>query len=167
VPNSQIEMVVKKTQDGRDRWFVCGDILPDPNRPSRPVDIHVVVRQGNVIARGHAIKPFGPWQFEVTPDGDGQLTLGSAIASAVAIVEKENPSGLETLTWVQRVKVQESRGADKPFVPPDAELTVTKHGVVADDRAVSSSLAILEEDRPGGFQWEQVLEIREVVKTSE
>jgi hypothetical protein len=41
---------------------------------------------------------------------------------------------------------------------------VTAQGVVADDRAVSSSVAILEEPRPGGFQWEQLLEVRKVVK---
>ena len=41
---------------------------------------------------------------------------------------------------------------------------MTKEGEVADDRAVSSSLAILEEPRgPVGFQWEHELEIRKVV----
>ena len=50
------------------------------------------------------------------PDDDWQLTLGPAIASAVAIVEKEDPTGLETLTWVQRVKVVERRG--EPQNPP-------------------------------------------------
>ncbi len=53
------------------------------------------------------------------------------------------------------------------LVIPPAELTVTTQGVVADDRAVSSSLAILEEPRPGGFQWEQELEIRKVVTSPE
>src|ERR687896_743568 len=71
------------------------------------------------------------------PAGDGQLTVGSAIASAVAIVEKENPPGLETLTWVQRVEVMEERGTDQPFDFPAAELTVTKQGEVLNDRAVS------------------------------
>ena len=98
--------------------------------------------------RGHATRDFGRWRFEVVPDGDGQLIAGPAIASAVAIVEKENPSGLETLTWVQRVEVMEERGTDQPFEFPAAELTVTKQGEVADDRAVSSSLAILEGPRP-------------------
>jgi hypothetical protein len=41
---------------------------------------------------------------------------------------------------------------------------VTKEGEVADDRAVSSSLAILEEPRgPVGFHWKHELEIRKVV----
>lgn len=165
VPNSQIDMVVR--HDDGVRWNVCGDILRGDDRPRRKVDLTVVVRQGDVLARGHSIEDFGRWRFLVKPEGDGQLSPGPAIASAVAIVEKENPPGLETLTWVQRIEVMERRGADRPFVPPPSELTVTKQGEVADDRAVSSSLAILEEPRPGGFQWEQVLEVRKVVQTSE
>jgi hypothetical protein len=168
VPNSQIEMVVKVVQDGRMKWFVCGDILPSHGKPSRQVGLHVVVRQGDVIARGHATKDFGPWQFEVVPDGDGQLKVGEpAIASAVAIVEREGPSGLETLTWVQQVRVMGERGTDKPFEFPPSQLTVTTQGVVPDDSAVSSSLAILAEPQPGSFHWEQALEIREVVESSE
>ncbi|MDP9207996.1 MAG: hypothetical protein M3O65_05775 [Actinomycetota bacterium] len=119
MPNSQIEMVVKGDEDGRERWFVCGRIEAGTGRAaSRPVDLLAVVRQGDVVARGHATRPFGRWVFEVVPEGDAQLT-------------------------------------------------VTKQGAAADDRAVSSSLAILEEPRPGGFQWEQVLEIREVVDAPE
>jgi hypothetical protein len=41
---------------------------------------------------------------------------------------------------------------------------VTKKGEVSDGRAVSSSLAILEEPGRDGARWEQVLEIREVVE---
>src|SRR5918993_701324 len=118
VPNSQIDMVVRGDEDDRDRWFVCGDIAPGPGNAARPIGLHVVVRQGDVIARGHATRDFGRWRFEVVPDGDGQLTVGWAIASAVAIVEKENPPGLETLTWVQRVEVMEERGTDQPFEFP-------------------------------------------------
>jgi hypothetical protein len=168
VPNSQIEMVVKGDEDGREQWFVCGRIEAGTGRPeNRPVDLLAVVRQGDVTARGHATKPFGRWQFEVVPDGDGQLTVGWAIVSAVAIVEKEGPPGLETLTWVQRVKVVEERGEPEDVPFPPSELTVTKQGEAADDRAVSSSLAILAETRPGGFHWAQELEIREVVDAPE
>jgi hypothetical protein len=167
VPNSQIDMVVRRTVDGRERWDVCGDIHQEPGNADRPVELHVVVRQGDVIARGRETTNFGRWVVEVVEDGDGELVVGTAIASAVAIVEKENPAGLETLSWVQRVKVVTKRGAPKPFDFPDPVLTMTTQGEVADDRAVSSSLAILEERRPGGARWEQVLEIREVVQTSE
>jgi hypothetical protein len=167
VPNSQIDMVVKREEDGRERWEACGDLEQGTGNASRPVDLHVVVRQGDVVARGHGTRDYGRWQLEVVPDGDGQLTPGTAITSAVAIVEKERPPGLETLTWVQRVKVVERRGDDKPFQFPPAELVVTKQGEVGDDRAVSSSLAILEEARPAGVHWEQVLEIRRVVEATD
>ena len=167
VPNSQIDMVVKGDEDDRDRWFVCGDIAPGPGNAARPIGLHVVVRKGDVIARGHATRDFGRWRFEVVPDGDGQLTVGWAIASAVAIVEKENPPGLETLTWVQRIKVVGEREPPQDLPFPPSELTVTKEGEAANDRAVSSSLAILEEPRSGGFQWEQDLEIRKVVDAPE
>jgi hypothetical protein len=168
VPNSQIEMVVRGDEDDRGKWFVCGRIEAGPGRAeSQQVSLLAVVRQGDVVARGHATRPFGRWVFEVVPEGDGQLTVGTAIASAVAVVEKESPPGLETLTWVQRVKVVEERGEPEDVPFPPSELTVTKQGAAADDRAVSSSLAILEEPRPGGFQWEQVLEIRQVVDAPE
>jgi hypothetical protein len=167
VPNSQIEMVVRELVEGRERWFVCGRIEKGEGNASRPVGLHIVVRQGDVIARGHSTQNFGRWVFEVVPDGDGQLTLGPAIASAVAIVEKEGPSGLETLTWVQRIKVVGEREPPQDVPFPPSELTVTKEGEAANDRAVSSSLAILEEPRSGGFQWKQVLEIRKVVDAPE
>ncbi len=168
VPNSQIDMVVRRKDDGRERWDVCGDLEREQGNASRPVELHVVVRQGDVIARGHTTVGFRRWVCEVVEDGDGELAAGSpAIASAVAIVEKEHPKGLETLTWVQRVKVVTERGADKPFDFPAPELTVTKQGEVSDDRAVSSSLAILEEARSGGTHWEQVLEVRTVVQASD
>jgi hypothetical protein len=166
MPNSQIEMVVKRSGDGREWWDVCGNIELGPGRSSRPVEFLVVVRQGGVVARGHATTSAEDWRFEVVPDGDGQLRVGSAVASAVAIVESDRPPGLETLTWVQRVKVVEHRGADRPFEFPRPELAESKQAVVANDRAVSSSLAVMEEEQPGGFRWEQVLEIRKVVEAS-
>ena len=45
---------------------------------------------------------------------------------------------------------------------------MTKEGEVADDRAVPSSLAVLEEPRgPVGFHWEQELEVRKVIDVPE
>jgi hypothetical protein len=119
VPNSQIEMVVKRVEDGRERWEACGDLKAQEGRALRPVDIHVVVRQGDVIVRGSVTVEVGgtepiDWVCEVGEDGDGELVAGTpAIASAVAIAERENPPGLETLTWVQRVKVVTNREATK------------------------------------------------------
>jgi hypothetical protein len=167
VPNSQIDMVVRRKDDGRERWDVCGDLEQEQGNASRPVELHVVVRQGDVIARGHTTVGFRRWVCEVVEDGDGELAAGmSAIASAVAIVEKENPKGLETLTWVQRVPVVTERGADKDITFPPPVLSTTEQGEIPDNRAVSSSLAIVEDAATGGTRWKQVLEIREVVEAS-
>jgi hypothetical protein len=168
VPNSQIDMVIRREEGGHKRWDVCGDIHSVTGNAPRPIDLLVVVRQGDVIARGREFVTFGRWRVKVVEDGDGELVPGTtAIASAVAIVEQESPPGLETLTWVQRVNVVTERGADKDITFPPPVLAETEQGEISDKRAVSSSLAIVEEAATGGTRWEQVLEIREVVEASD
>ena len=167
VANSQIDMVIRRTEDGVTRWDVCGDIHSEEGRAPGRIDLLVVVRQGGVIARGREMENFGRWRVTVVEDS-GELTPGrTAIASAVAIVAKESPPGLETLTWVQRVPVVTERGADKDITFPPPVLSTTGQGEVSDKRAVSSSLAIVEDAAAGGTRWKQVLEIREVVEASE
>jgi hypothetical protein len=168
VPNSQIDMVIRRTEGAVTRWDVCGDIHPEAGRAPGSIDLLVVVRQGDVVARGRAPVNFGRWRVTVVEDGDGRLTPGtSAIASAVAVVEEQGPPGLETLTWVQRVPVVTERGADKDITFPPPVLSKTEEGEVSAQRAVSSSLAIVEDAATGGARWKQVLEIREVVEASE
>jgi hypothetical protein len=168
VPNSQIDMVIRRREDGVTRWDVCGDIHSQVGRAPGKIDLLVVVRQGDVIARGREFVNFGRWRVTVVEDGDGELTPGTtAIASAVAIVKEESLPGLETLTWVQRVPVVTERGADKDITFPPPVPSKTEEGVVSDRRAVSSSLAIVGDAATGGTRWKQVLEIREVVETSE
>ena len=66
MPNSQIDMVVR---DGNG-WRVCGDFETQAGRPDRDVDLYVVVRQGDVVARGHQVVPIREeWQFEVVAEG--------------------------------------------------------------------------------------------------
>jgi len=144
MPNSQIDMVVGNDQVG---WQVCGDVdVPQGRR----VDIYVVVRQGDVIARGHQVVSTSPWQFPVVVEG-GQLDAGqpdgprkTAIASAVAIT-REDPSGLESFTWAQRIPVQSERQDEDS--PPD----FSDPGTVPDPnqplefgKSISSSLTITE-----------------------
>ena len=168
VPNSQIDMVIRRTEGGVTRWDVCGDIHSEDGRAPGPIDLLVVVRQDGVIARGRDLVNFGRWRVKVVEDGDGELTPGTtAITSAVAVVERASPPGLETLTWVQRVPVVTERGADKDITFPPPVLSTTEQGEVSDKRAVSSSLAIVEDAATGGTRWKQVLEIREVVEASD
>jgi hypothetical protein len=64
--------------------------------------------------------------------------------------------------------VLERRGEPQNPPFPPSELTVTKEGEVADDPAVSSSLALREEPQgPVGFRWEQELEVRKVIDVPE
>ena len=48
MPNSQIEMVIKDNRQPGG-WRVCGEFTEDPGGQ---VDVYVVVRQGDVVARG-------------------------------------------------------------------------------------------------------------------
>src|SRR5215217_6508423 len=166
MPNSQIDMVVR--DDDGVGWNVCGDVEALPGRPDGRVDIYVVVRQGDVIARGHRVVPFGSWQFPVVVEG-GQLVAGpgkTAIASAVAFTQ-EDPSGLESFTWAQRIPVLPERpasgeGDSSPHFGP-AE-TVSGHGQLVSDKSISSSLTVKEPatagSGEGALSWEHALEIR-------
>jgi hypothetical protein len=90
MPNSQIDMVVR--DDDGVGWNVCGDFERQEGRPARDVDLYVVVRQGDVVARGHdkVSSSREDWQFPVKVEG-GDLVVGEpAIATAVAIA-KEDP----------------------------------------------------------------------------
>ena len=166
MPNSQIDMVIRRTDGAVTRWDVCGDIHPEQGRAPGPVDLLVVVRQGDVIARGRERVDFGRWRVTVVEDGSGTLTPGMAITSAVAVVAEQSPPGLTTLTWVQRVPVVTERGVDKDFTFPPPVLSTTKQGEIPDNLAVSSSLAIVEDAATDGTRWKQVLEIREAVQAS-
>jgi hypothetical protein len=112
VPNSQIDMVVRHG----DGWRVCGDFDKQEGRPDQDVDLYVVVRQGDVVARGHDVVSIRKeWRFEVEPEG-GDFVVGQpAIATAVAIA-KEDPAGLEAFTWAQQVPVMQRRTDGNP--PP-------------------------------------------------
>ena len=111
MPNSQIDMVVKDNSHPGG-WTVCGDFK---EAPDGQVDVYVVVRQGDVLARGGGPVSGTPWQLPVTPQG-GQLVPGedqTAIASAVAI-GREDHSGLEVFTWAQRIPVLPRREDGNP-----------------------------------------------------
>ncbi|HEX2155439.1 MAG TPA: hypothetical protein VHS79_00420 [Actinomycetes bacterium] len=160
MPNSQIEMVVMADDPGR--WKVCGDF---ERPPDGRVDVYVVVRQGDVVARGHEVVSSRAWQFEVVPEG-GELVAGSgqtAIASAVAIARQEDPSGLEAFTWAQRIPVLERRTDANPPVEFGAAVAADGQGTLAAGRSISSSLTVREPSGPeagdGQLAWRHALEV--------
>ena len=159
MPNSQIEMVVRDDKDPR-KWKVCGDF---EQQPDERVDVFVVVRQGDVVARGNDRTSDKSWQVEVTPEG-GQLVPGAgqtAIASAVAIAQL--PSGLETFSWAQRVPVQTARIDGNPPAPITDGEPAEPQGTLAMGDAISSSLAVSEPSGPeaaaGTLSWKHAFHI--------
>ena len=159
MPNSQIEMVVRDDIDPG-KWKVCGDFKQQPNGR---VDVYVVVRQGDVVARGNDRVSDKSWQFEVTPEG-GQLVAGdeqTAIASAVAIAQL--PSGLETFSWAQRVPVLPARIDGNPPAPISDGEPAESQGTLAMGDSISSSLAVSEPSGPeaaaGKLSWKHAFHI--------
>ena len=159
MPNSQIDMVVRHG----DGWRVCGDFEPQEGQPDRDVDLYVVVRQGDVVARGRQVVPSREsWRFEVEAEG-GDFVVGQpAIATAVAIA-KEDPAGLEAFTWAQQVAVMQRRTDGNPppqFAEPE---TVSGHGELAPHHSISSSLNLKKDGAAAGdgrLVWEHELQVR-------
>ena len=145
MPNSQIDMVVKDNSHPGG-WTVCGDFK---EAPDGQVDVYVVVRQGDVLARGGGPVSGTPWQLPVTPQG-GQLVPGmdqTAIASAVAI-GREDHSGLEVFTWAQRIPVLKQREDGNPPTELDDGAPAGPQGTLAKRDSISSSLAVSEPTGP-------------------
>lgn len=159
MPNSQIDMVVRHG----DGWRVCGDFDKQEGRPDQDVDLYVVVRQGDVVARGHdVVSSRKEWRFEVEPEG-GDFVVGQpAIATAVAIA-KEDPAGLEAFTWAQQIPVMQRRTDGNPppqFAEPE---TVSGQGELAAGHSISSSLILKEGGAAAGdgrLVWQHELQIR-------
>ena len=141
MPNSQIDMVVRHG----DGWRVCGDFDKQEGRPDQDVDLYVVVRQGDVVARGHdVVSSRKEWRFEVEPEG-GDFVVGQpAIATAVAIA-KEDLAGLEAFTWAQQIPVIQRRTDGNP--PP--QFRRAGDGLWS-RRAGGRPLHLLVADPPGG-----------------
>jgi hypothetical protein len=158
MPNSQIDMVVR--DDDGVRWNVCGDSQVPTERLDPKIDVYVVVRQGDVIARGNEQVSTRSWRFEVKPEGGELRTDQTAIVSAVAITQ-EDPSGLEAFTWAQRINVLSRRTDGNPepvFGQPE---TVSGHGELAAGHAISSSLTVKEAGAAaagGSLSWEHTLQ---------
>jgi hypothetical protein len=165
--HSQIDMVV--LINGA-MLKVCGDFELEQGRASKRPEVHVVVQQGDIVAKGQRAvdQNLTSWTVVVATDQPQQFTAGQpAIACGVIIVEKE-PAGLEALSWAQEVDVQpvttirDEKDENKPFhFPPPESVVSPQGGQLPPKRAVSSSLAIL----PTGddtLSWRHEVEIRSV-----
>lgn len=163
MPMSQIDMVVLVPPDHA-KLQVCGDFAPELHPLAKLAEIHVAIRQGDLIVRGDTTCQGANWQVFI--DAQPGLTEGPAIACAVAFLEKD-PGGLETLSWVQKVQIKKGtrQSENIPFLFPESESFTSAQGQVGDERSVSSSLAIFEETNPQGeatLNWHRELSIRAV-----
>jgi hypothetical protein len=164
MPMSQIDMVIFK--DDPSHLQVCGDFEPERGRPSSRPEVHVVVRQGDVVAKGHdVVKEDSSWTVVVAAEQLARFTDAEpAVACGVIIVEQE-PGGLESLSWVQEVQIRRGDRAaeNRPFVFPAREpVAAPEGGRLPEGRAVSSSLAILKGPDPERLAWRREVSIRPV-----
>jgi hypothetical protein len=165
MPMSQIDMVALIDNS---ILQVCGGLQREipGNLPGRPAYLYIVVRQGGVVATLNGTsKDDGTqrWVLKVQGGPATQLRAGPAIACGVAIVEKDDPAGLEAFSWVQEVHIR--RTTPWTTLPPidfsKAELVVSAHGKLAAAQAIASSLAIRPSDG-GGYRWTYEVETRAV-----
>lgn len=164
MPISQIDMVILLDHS---TLQVCGGLQREiGNLPGRPAHLYVVVRQGGVIATDEGTSKddgTGRWVLDnvKVQDPTTQLRAGPAIACGVAIVEKNDPAGLEAFSWAQQVNIREG----DPWVDPppidfgEAELVVSAGGKLGAAQAIASSLAIRPSDGDE-YRWAHEVEIR-------
>jgi hypothetical protein len=158
---SQIDMVV--WLEGTKELQVCGNLEPRDGvaSSSEAAEILVVVRQGGNVAKLHETRTYGSWELKVTLGPQSEFTTGRAVASAVVILKQE-PAGLETISWVQPVTIMDKWEAPDPsqhvqFRPVAVDPPV--EGTLRPDHSISSSLSIVQDDATGGtYRWQQQVE---------
>jgi hypothetical protein len=155
---SQIDMVV--WLEGTKELQVCGNLEPRERAPEA-AEILVVVRQDGNVARLHETRTYGSWELKVELGPERGFTIGRAVASAVVILKQE-PAGLETISWVQPVTIMDKWEAPDPSKQvnflTEAVNPPTK-GTLTADHSISSSISIVQDDATGGtYRWQQQIE---------
>jgi hypothetical protein len=118
---SQFRMAVLQDED-RKRLTVCGTLATGEGRLPQGAEIYVVVHQytndqGANIAKGRG--HYEPSKTSTTNEGDSisdwdacvvaplPLSLGRAMGTALAVVERENPAGFTTQTWIGEFDIKD------------------------------------------------------------
>jgi hypothetical protein len=146
---SQIDMVSLAEdehgvlEDGKIQ--VCGPLkLEKEDSSAEGGVIFAVVRQGNLVAAGRGPAKAPRWRIFVREPWGQAFREGHAVASVTITLRLENPPGLETLSWVQPVKIKSPRL--EPAAGAPSALDGTKVGEPQGDelagQSVASSLAI-------------------------
>lgn len=97
---------------------VCGPLVLESDESSDDDAFFAVVRQNDLVAVGHggtrASSTGVRWKIMAVDPNGGAFQTGPAVASVTITLRKENPAGVETLSWVQPVTI-----LPEPVVPPE------------------------------------------------
>jgi hypothetical protein len=114
---SQFQMAVLLDED-RKRLRVCGTLATGEGRLPDRAEIYVVVHQHTNDQGLNIVKGRGHYEGDRLIEGDTTnegdriseweacleapqpLSLGKAMGTAIAVVERENPGGFTTQTWI-------------------------------------------------------------------
>jgi hypothetical protein len=160
---SQIDMVTL-VADGK--LQVCGPLKQETGDSPDDKAFFAVVRQDDLVAvgRGGIVDSTEfRWRIEVDEPTGQAFQTGPAVASVTITLRKEDPPGLETLSWVQPVTIKPPR-----LTPPEDQLpafagleVVKTHEDQLTGQSVASSLAIRQPTAEAGLahSWEHRLEL--------
>jgi hypothetical protein len=137
---SQFQMAVLLDED-RKRLRVCGTLATGEGRLRDKAELYVVVQQHTndqglniAIGRGHyeGDKPsegdrISEW--EACLKAPQPLSFGKAMGTAIAVVERKNPAGFTTQTWIGEFDIK-----DRSQLTPEESLRL-----VAEDPCAESS----------------------------
>ena len=145
---SQIDMLSLTNEQGT--LQVCGPLVLRSDESLHDDAFFAVVRQDDLVAVGHGGTRTSStgvrWKIMAVDPNGGAFQTGPAVASVTITLRKENPAGLETLSWVQPVRIL-PEPVDPPSGPPPdfaalASEVVPTQGGQLNKQSIASSLAI-------------------------
>ena len=148
---SQIDML-SLVPGQRGTLLVCGPLVLESDESPDDNAFFAVVRQDDLVAVGRGGTRESPtgdrWLIRAVDPNGGAFQTGPAVASVTITLRKENPPGLETLSWVQPFTILSEPVAPPSGPPPDlaalvSEVVPTQEGTLTlTGQSVASSLAI-------------------------
>jgi hypothetical protein len=170
MPMSQVDMVVFKeaTPPAQSELEVCGNFERREGNAPAPAkgQVFVVVRQGDFVAALQGpTKDERRWELERKLEPGQRLSPSQPVLVSGAIVlQREDPAGLEIVSWVQEVDtIQTSRQpvvAGAPVSLSGRPVGDADVGGLTTKESVASSLAILQAPAASGepLSWRQQVE---------
>ena len=111
---SQFTMAALVQVDDKRYLAICGDLTTEERRLIDSAEIFFVVHQGTSVVRGRG--RYRPEEHEwgacAQLTEPPELSLGQAVALGLVVVERDDPIGFATLTWMQNIPIIDG-------LPPD------------------------------------------------